>query len=68
MDKLARKLAKQCRDVVEPVLYGWEVKEVEQEFQELILAAFKELLDDVNTKSSGREIGRIEKPNLPTLS
>jgi hypothetical protein len=42
---LAQRMARACRHVIEDVLYEWEVKNVEQEFFELILEGLKEAVD-----------------------
>lgn len=44
MEKLARRMARKCRRIVEGVLYEWEAPEAEHEFYEAIL---EELQADV---------------------
>ncbi|HVX12731.1 MAG TPA: hypothetical protein VHC22_16235 [Pirellulales bacterium] len=39
----ASRMARQLVQVVEPVLYGWEVAEAEGEFFEVVLAGLREL-------------------------
>lgn len=42
----ASRMARQLVSIVEGVLYGWEVRDAENEFFETILAGLKELAGD----------------------
>lgn len=41
-EKLAQRMARACRLVIEDVLYQWEVRDAEEEFYKVILAGLQE--------------------------
>lgn len=44
MEELAKRLAKECREIVQDVLYEWERGDAEREFYAVILAGLKDVL------------------------
>lgn len=50
----ASRMARRLVQVVEPVLYGWEISDAEGEFYELVLEGLKELNHE---RTSGRDAG-----------
>lgn len=42
----ASRMARQLVQVVEPVLYGWELEDCAEEFEEILLVGLKELTDE----------------------
>jgi hypothetical protein len=42
LHEAAERMTRQCRHVVEDILLGWEVAEVEREFREIIVRGLKQ--------------------------
>lgn len=49
----ASRMARQLVQVVEPVLYGWEVKDAEGEFFEVVLAGLREFNERTSEGDGG---------------
>lgn len=51
LHEAAKGLAAKCRRVIEDILLGWEVAEVEREFREIIEAGLKQFIHEVSGRA-----------------